>query len=209
MSGVFDVTTLAVPVDTIPDPFSFTAQTGVALSSVATSNPLTVSGINSASAISIVGGTYSINGGAYVSTAGTVTNGQTVTVQQAASNSYSFTTTATLTIGGVSGAFDVTTLAVPVPTTSYTALSATGSGSITASFTGGGAGCGYSISQYIPLAGHAASPPAGTAPAGVSFPHGLFNLTASNCAARCHLGFHHHLPASPVIGHGLLEIWSH
>ncbi|MFZ1547008.1 MAG: DUF1566 domain-containing protein, partial [Candidatus Nitrotoga sp.] len=43
-------------IDTIPDPFSFTAQTGVALSSVATSNPLTVSGINSASAISIVGG---------------------------------------------------------------------------------------------------------------------------------------------------------
>jgi hypothetical protein len=189
VSGAFDVTTLTVPIDTIPDPFSFTTQTGVALSSVATSNPLTVSGINSASAISIVGGTYSINGGAYVSTAGTVTNSQTVTVQQAASNSYSFTTTATLTIGGVSGAFDVTTLAVPVPNTSYTALSATGSGSIIASFTGGGAGCGYVISQYIPLVGHAASPPAGTAPAGVSFPHGLFNLTASNCAANATLAF--------------------
>ena len=149
---------------------------------MATSNPLTVSGINSASAISIVGGTYSINGGAYVSTTGTVTIGQTVTVQQTASNSYSFTSTATLTIGGVSGAFDVTTLAVPVPTTSYTALSATGSGSITASFTGGGAGCGYAIGQYILLADHAASPPTGTAPAGVSFPHGLFNFTASGCA---------------------------
>ena len=172
-------------IDTIPTAFSFNAQTGVALSSGATSNTLTVSGINSASTISIVGGTYSINGGAYVSTSGTVTNGQTVTVQQNSSGSYSTTTTATLTIGGVSGAFDVTTMAVPVPipTTSYTALSATGSGSITASFTGGGSGCGYVISQYIPLVGHAASPPAGTAPAGISFPHGLFDFSTSGCAA--------------------------
>jgi len=182
VTSVSQTIAIAPANDSIPAPFSFTAQTGVALSAVATSNPLTVSGINSASAISIVGGTYSINGGAYVSTAGTVTNGQTVTVQQTASGSYGMLTTATLIIGGVSGVFDVTTLAVPVPTTSYTALSATGSGIITASFTGGGAGCGYAISQYIPLAGHAASPPAGTAPAGVSFPHGLFDLTASGCA---------------------------
>lgn len=172
-----------VVADTIPGAFSFTAQTSVALNSVATSNTLIVSGINSVSAISIVGGTYSINGGAYVSTAGTVTNGQTVTVQQTASGSYGNTTTATLTIGGVSGAFSVTTLAVPVVTTSHTATSATGSGSITASFTGGGVGCGYAISQYIPLVGHAASPPAGTAPAGISFPRGLFDFITSGCAA--------------------------
>ena len=177
------------PVDTIPTAFSFTAQTGTALSSVATSNTLTVSGINSASTISIVGGTYSITGGAYISTAGTVNNGDSVTLQQTASGSYSTTTTATLTIGGVSGAFNVTTLAVPVSTTSYTAPSVTGSGSINASFTGGGAGCGYAISQYIPLAGHAASPPAGTAPAGVSFPHGLFDFTTSGCAAGATLTF--------------------
>lgn len=178
-------------VDTIPDSFSFTAQTGVALSSMATSNTLTVSGINSASAISIVGGTYSINGGTAVATVGTVANGNTVTVQQTASGSYSTTTTATLTIGGVSGVFDVTTLAVPVqvPITSYTAPSATGSGSITASLTGGGAGCGYTISQYIPLVGHAVSPPVGTAPEGTSFPHGLFNFTTSNCAASATQSF--------------------
>ena len=41
-------------IDTIPTAFSFTAQTGAALSSVATSNTLTVSGINSASAISMM-----------------------------------------------------------------------------------------------------------------------------------------------------------
>ncbi len=176
-------------IDTVPIAFSFTAQTGAALSSVATSNTLTVSGINSVSVISIVGGNYSINGGAYVSTAGTVNNGDTVTLQQTVSGSHSTTTTATLTIGGVSGAFNVTTLTAPVVTTSYTAPSATGSGSITASFTGGGASCGYTVSQYIPLAGHAASPPAGTAPAGVNFPHGLFNFITSSCATSATLTF--------------------
>ena len=103
-----------------------------------------------------MGGTYLINGGTYVSATGTVTNGQTFTVLQTASGNYRAISTATLTIGGVSGAFDATTLAVPVAATSFTAPSATGSGSITASLTGGGAGCGYVISRYIPLSGHAA-----------------------------------------------------
>lgn len=65
--------------------------------------------------------------------------------------------------------------------TSYTAPSATGTGNITASFSGGGPGCGYTVSQFIPLTGHGASPPAGTAPAGVSFPHGLFDFTTGGC----------------------------
>ena len=180
VAGTFDVTTLAQ--DTTPAAFTFTAQTGVALSSVATSNTITVAGINSAANISIAGGTYSKNGGAYTAVAGTVNNGDTVTLRQTASASYSTSTTATLTIGGVSGAFNVTTLPVP-GTTSYTAPSATGTGNITASFTGGGAGCGYTVSQYIPLTGHAASPPAGSAPSGVSFPQGLFDFTLGGCTA--------------------------
>jgi len=102
--------------DTTPDPFSFTPQVGVALSTVATSNTITVSGINAAAPISIVGGSYSINGGAYTAAAGSVNNGNTVTLQQTSSASYSALTTATLTIGGVTGAFNVTTLASPVAT---------------------------------------------------------------------------------------------
>ncbi|MDZ7593853.1 MAG: Ig-like domain-containing protein, partial [Thiobacillus sp.] len=179
VAGAFDVTTLAQ--DTTPDTFTFTAQTGAALSSVATSDTITVAGINSAANISIAGGIYSINGGAYVSAPGTVNNGQTVTVRQTASASYSTLTTATLTIGGIAGAFDVTTLAAPAVITSYTAPAATGTGDITASFTGGGAGCGYTVSQFIPLTGHTASPPAGTAPVGFAFPHGLFDFTTGNC----------------------------
>ena len=178
VSGAFAVTTLAA--DTTPNAFSFTAQTGVALSTVATSNTITVAGINSAANISIAGGTYSINGGAYTAVTGTANNGDTVTVKQTSSAGYSILTTATLTIGGVSGAFNVTTLAA---TTSYTAPSAIGTGNITASFTGGGAGCGYTAAQFIPLTGHAASPPSGSAPAGVSFPQGLFDFTTGGCTA--------------------------
>lgn len=101
--------------DTIPNAFTFSAQTGVALNTVVLSNTITVSGINAPAPIFITGGTYSINGGAYTSAAGTVNNGNTVTVRQTSAGSYSTTTSATLTIGGVGGTFSVTTLARPNP----------------------------------------------------------------------------------------------
>ena len=72
---------------------------------------------------------------------------------------------------------------------SYTAPSATGTGTMTASFTGGGTGCGYTVSQFIPLTGHAASPPAGSAPPGVSFPEGLFDFIVSGCTPGSTLHF--------------------
>ena len=62
-SSVSSVVTLTVDigaVDTAPDQFTFIDQTGVALSTVVTSNTITVSGINAASPISITGGTYSV-----------------------------------------------------------------------------------------------------------------------------------------------------
>ena len=99
--------------DTTPNAFSFTAQTGVGLSAVVTSNSITVTGINTGAAISITGGTYSVNGGAYTAVAGTVNADDTVTVRQTSSASYSTTSIATLSVGGVSGAFSVTTRAAP------------------------------------------------------------------------------------------------
>ena len=87
---------------------------------------------------------------------------------------------ATLTLNSV-GATGAVLVNSPPVTTTYTAPSATGSGMITASFTGGGVACTFTVSQFIPLTGHAASPPAGTAPAGVTFPHGLFDFTTSGC----------------------------
>lgn len=99
----------ATSTDTTPTPFTFTNMTSVAVSTVVTSAPITVSGINAPAPISVAGGTYSIGSGAFVSTAGTVTNGQTVRVRHTSSASNNTVTTTTLTIGGVSGTFTSTT----------------------------------------------------------------------------------------------------
>jgi uncharacterized repeat protein (TIGR01451 family) len=64
---------------------------------------------------------------------------------------------------------------------SFSGPSATGSGTITATFTGGGPGCTYANAEFIPLTGHPRSPPSGSAPPGFTFPHGLFDFTASGC----------------------------
>ena len=110
ISDTFSVTTQSAPPDMTPDQFTFTDQTGAALSTVITSNTITVSGITSTTPISITGGTYSINGGPYTSADGTVNPEDAVTVQQTSSESHSTTTDATLTIGGISDTFSVTTI---------------------------------------------------------------------------------------------------
>src|SRR5688572_10144276 len=98
----------SAPSDTTPDSFSFTAQTSVARGATATSNAITVAGITAPAAIAVSGGEYSINGGAYTGSAGTISNGQTVTLRLTASSSYATTTSATLTIGGIASALSVT-----------------------------------------------------------------------------------------------------
>ena len=105
------------PPNTMPDAFSFTAQTNVPLNTPVTSNSITVRGINTAAQISIMGGEYSIDDGAYTSVVGTVTDGQTVKVQLTSSATYGFTTNAVLTIGGLSCIFSVNTYAKTQTTT--------------------------------------------------------------------------------------------
>jgi len=85
----------------------------VPLSSELISNTITVSGINTAAVVSIIGGTYSVKGGAFRSASYIVNNGDTVIVKQTSSANYSTKTDATLNIGGVSDSFSVTTLASP------------------------------------------------------------------------------------------------
>ncbi len=97
--------------DATPDAFSFTAANGVALSTVQTSNTITVAGINTGAAISITGGEYQIGSGSFVSTPSTVNNGDTVTVRHTSSGAHGTPTTTTLTIGGVSADFVSTTVA--------------------------------------------------------------------------------------------------
>ena len=109
------------PPDMTPDAINFTAQTNVTPNTVVTSNSITVNGINIAAQISIAGGDYSVDGGAYTSAIGTVANGQTVTVQQTSSPNFGTTTNAVLTIGGISGIFSVTTI-IATTTTTISAL---------------------------------------------------------------------------------------
>jgi peptidyl-prolyl cis-trans isomerase A (cyclophilin A) len=99
-----------------PNAFSFTAQSGVALTALITSNPITVSGINTSVAIGIAGGQYSLNGGAYTAASGVANNGDSVTVQLTSSGLYGQAASATLTIGGVAGVFSATTTNNPTGT---------------------------------------------------------------------------------------------
>ena len=107
ISAQFSSTTEAA--DTTPDAFSFTAQTDVGLSTILESNSISVSGINSPSAISVSGGSYSVNGSSHTSNAGAVVAGDQVRVSHTSSSAYNSTTTTTLTIGGVSAQFSSTT----------------------------------------------------------------------------------------------------
>ena len=59
--------------------------------------------------------------------------------------------------------------------TTFTGPTATGTGAAMATVSGGGATCGFDTSQFV----NAPSP----LPAGVSFPHGLFNFTLTGCGA--------------------------
>jgi hypothetical protein len=102
-----------VAADVTVNPFSFTPLIAQPLNTLIESNSILVSGINVPVGISIVGGEYSINGGAYTSTPGTVVNNDSVQIRQLSSNLSNTTTSATLTISGTSAQFDVTTK-VPV-----------------------------------------------------------------------------------------------
>lgn len=101
--------------DTTPDAFTFTDVTNQTTSTVVESNAITVAGINAAAAISVTGGEYQIDGGAWTSSAGTVTVGQTVKVRHTTSASNSTATNTVLTIGGVSDTFTTTTASGEVP----------------------------------------------------------------------------------------------
>lgn len=88
----------------------FSVQTGVPLGSTITSNSIRIVDPGSAGTISIQGGEYAINGGQYTSASGSVSLGDTVTVQVASSSSNATSSSAALTINGISSAFSVTTL---------------------------------------------------------------------------------------------------
>lgn len=118
-SGSFTTTTTGSGcTDTKINQFLFSAQNGVARGTVVESDSITVTGIDGSPvtvAISITGGDYSVNGGAYSSTASTVQLNDTVRVRHTSSSNYETSVNTDLTIGtgsnAVSGTFTSTTAA--------------------------------------------------------------------------------------------------
>lgn len=112
----FEVSTVGA--DTTPDNFSFTEVTNADLSTSYVSDTVTISGINTSSPISISGpGEYSINGTSYTTSAGNISSWDVVDIRMTSSSSNSVTVSSTLTIGGVSAVYNISTPAPPPDTT--------------------------------------------------------------------------------------------
>lgn len=96
---------------TPPDAFSFTPVTNAATSTLYTSNTVTVTGIDPGTIISVSGGEYRINGGAWASNIGIINPDSTLAVRQTSSASFSTATLVTVIIGNTQQSYSVTTLA--------------------------------------------------------------------------------------------------
>jgi hypothetical protein len=108
----------------------------------------------------------------------TLTNGVgtfSATLKTAGSQTITGTDTVTSAITGTS------TPILVAPNNVFSGPSATGTGTITATFTGGGATCGFSAAQYIG-APPGAPPVPPTLPSGpTTFPQGMFNFSLAGC----------------------------
>jgi hypothetical protein len=105
------------PPDSEPDAFVVASIADAPRGSGVDSAAITIQGVNVPVAVSVAGGEYSIDGGAFTSAPGTVNNGQHVAVRTTASPTPGGTVEATLTIGGVSSAFSITTSSDVTPPT--------------------------------------------------------------------------------------------
>lgn len=102
---------LAAPSGTLPNTFTFTGVTNAELSTIYTSSPTTLSGFNSGTMISVTGGEYRVNSGAFTTASGIVNPGDSVTIRGTSSAANSTTSNVTLTVGSGSATFSITTKA--------------------------------------------------------------------------------------------------
>jgi sugar lactone lactonase YvrE len=109
-----DFVVTSAPSDTTPDAFTFTDIVTSKLNTLVSSNAVTITGINQPTRISVVGGKYAINNGAFTDVVGTITNGQTVTLQTLSAGAANSSSQVTLTLGGVVGTLKVSTV-LPEP----------------------------------------------------------------------------------------------
>lgn len=105
----------SVAADSTPADFNFVPQTNIESNSWITSNTVTISDINVAIPVTISGGEYSINGGAFSASEATISNNQTLSVRVKSSETEAQQTTATLMLAGtISKKFTVTTNSSPL-----------------------------------------------------------------------------------------------
>ena len=110
---VTDSTPITDPVpvvDTTPDTFSFVNQVSIPFFDIVESNSVSVSGLDDAATIAIVGGEYAIDDGPFTVVSGVINSGQRVKLRITAADRFNTSRTATLTIGDISADFSVTTL---------------------------------------------------------------------------------------------------
>ena len=143
VSGTYSISTQGVPADTTPDAFNFTDQSNLNLNTLIYSNTVTISGINQTVSVSATNGAqFSINGGSYV-TSGSISNGQTLRIRLTSSGSYDTTTSTTVTVGGTSDIWSITTRSAVVAspptalTLTQTTNTAASSQTVTATASGG------------------------------------------------------------------------
>jgi sugar lactone lactonase YvrE len=105
------------PPDGEPNAFAIQAIQDAPRGLAVSSQAVTIQGINIPASMSIAGGEYSVNGGAFTSAAGTVTNLQSIVVRVTAAASPGGTAQATLTVGSVAATFAVTTSTDVTPPT--------------------------------------------------------------------------------------------
>ena len=147
--ATFTITSTNTAATTAPAAFSFTNQTDVELSAVLNSNVITVSGITGFATVTVSGDNgfarYIIGCGsdkpeAPASGLGKIAPGQTICIQQIASSTPGVGETATLTVGGVSADFTITTKANTPPSSN------------TGTTTGGGGGGAFDELSLAALA---------------------------------------------------------
>jgi sugar lactone lactonase YvrE len=109
---------LPPPPDSEPDAFTIQAVGDAPRGSAVASQAVQVLGINMPANVSIAGGEYSVNGGAFTSAAGTVANAQGIVVRVTAASAPGGVAEATLTVGSVAARFTVTTSTDVTPPTS-------------------------------------------------------------------------------------------
>lgn len=95
--------------DAIPDPFAFAAVTGALMSTWYTSTRIVLSGLPVPVPVSIVGGRFSLNDGPYGVSPALGGDDDSLTVQVFTSASPMSPATASVTVGGVTVDFTVTT----------------------------------------------------------------------------------------------------